>query len=70
MSTPRELTFEEILKRPSITPEQLIAARVMPGSRASIYEALKRGEIESFRIGRLIVIPTAPLKKKLGLAVA
>lgn len=61
---------EELLKRPTISAEQLYKANLIPVSRASIYDACVSGEIESFRIGRRIVIPTAPLRKKLGLEAA
>jgi hypothetical protein len=42
--------------------------KVIPGSRNGTYEALKRGDIDNFRIGDKILIPTAPLRRKLGLA--
>lgn len=67
---PKEPKLSDVLDQPTITPEQLIASGVMPVSRNSLYEALSRGEIENFRIGKRIVIPTAPLRRKLGLAVA
>jgi len=40
------------------------------GGRNSIYEACGRGEIECFRVGKRIFIPTGPLRKKLGLEAA
>ena len=49
-----------------ISPDQLFEAGVMPLSRSGIYDAVKRGEIESFRFGRRVVIPTRPLLRKLG----
>ena len=64
------VTVEELLKRPTISAEQLYKANLIPVSRNSIYDACVSGEIESFRIGRRIVIPTAPLRKKLGLEAA
>ena len=57
----------EILKRPGISPEQLYKLNLMPVSRNGIYDACNRGEIECFRLGRKIVIPTAPLRRKLGI---
>jgi hypothetical protein len=60
-------TTPEVLKLPGISPDQLYRLNIMPLSRNSIYEACKRGEIECFRIGKKIVIPTAPLRRKLGI---
>jgi hypothetical protein len=61
---------EEILKRPSISPDELHKLNLMPVSRNAIYEACNRGEIECFRIGRKIIIPTAALRRKLGMEAA
>ena len=47
-----------------------MAARVLGIGRNQAYEACRCGEIESFRIGKKIVIPTAPLRKKLGIEAA
>jgi len=57
------------LARPSITPDELFKAGVMPLSRNLIYAACNSGEIDCIRIGRKIVIPTAPLRRKLGMEV-
>jgi hypothetical protein len=57
-----------LFSRPGVSPDELLAARILPISRNALYEALARGDIESFRIGKKIVIPTAPLRRKLGLA--
>ena len=54
--------------RPGISPDELLKAKVMPLTRGGLYEALHRGEIESFRLGKKIIIPTAPLLRKLGVA--
>lgn len=35
-------------------------------SRASAYEAVARGEIPSIRIGRRVLVPTAALRRMLG----
>ena len=48
----------------AITPDELHESRALPLSRPSIYEAIKRGEIPSFRLGRKIVIPSAALRAK------
>ncbi len=59
-----------VLSQPSVSPEELYDAGVLPLSRGSIYAACNSGEIESFRVGKKIVIPTAPLRKKLGIEAA
>lgn len=59
--------IEELLSRPAITPEELADAKLLPIARNGIYDALNRGEIEHFRVGRKFVIPTAPLRRKLGI---
>jgi len=59
-----------LLKRPGISPDELLKAGILPIARNALYEALSRGEIESFRVGKKIVIPTAPLKRKLGIEAA
>jgi len=36
-------------------------------SRASTYEAARRGDIPTIRFGRRVVVPTAALRRMLGL---
>lgn len=64
-----QLTEEitQVLNRPSISPDDLLKTGALPVSRQSLYEAIARGDIESFRIGRRILIPTAPLRRRLGM---
>jgi hypothetical protein len=38
--------------------------------RNGIYAACATGEIECFRMGKKIIIPTAPLLRKLGIEAA
>jgi Helix-turn-helix domain len=59
-----------ILALPTISPEQLYAAKLFGVGRNSIYEACNTGEIECFRVGKKIIIPTAPLRRKLGIEAA
>jgi hypothetical protein len=68
MRDPKEAA--NLLGRPSISPEELHRLRILPISRNGIYDAVRRGEIESFRIGKRIVILTAPLRRKLGIETA
>jgi hypothetical protein len=66
-AAPRATGVEALRNRPGISPDQLLEAGVMPLSRNGLYDALQRGQIESFRLGKKIIIPTAPLLRKLGI---
>lgn len=56
-----------LLEKPGITPRELHRANVLPLSLNGVYDAINRGDIESFRVGKKCVIPTAPLRRKLGM---
>jgi excisionase family DNA binding protein len=59
-------TIEQALQLPpTVSVEQ--AAAILGISRTAAYEAIHRGEVQSFSIGRRIVVPTAPLLVMLGL---
>ncbi|KAA0122228.1 DNA-binding protein [Methylobacterium sp. P1-11] len=45
------------------------AGRWLGISRNSAYEAVKRGEIPTIKIGRLLLVPVAPFERMLGLSV-
>jgi hypothetical protein len=60
----------KLLSKPAVSPQELHKSETVPISLNGIYEACKSGEIESFRIGKKIFIPTAPLRKKLGIEAA
>jgi excisionase family DNA binding protein len=53
--------FEEILSEPTISVPE--AGRVLGLARNGAYEAAKRGEIPTVRLGHKIRVPTALLKK-------
>jgi hypothetical protein len=59
-----------LLERPTITPDELFEARILPLSRNGVYEAIRRGEIEVIEIGRKKAIVCATLRKKLGMEAA
>jgi excisionase family DNA binding protein len=64
----RELEKDEIrqiLERPAITPAD--ALKVLPISRNGLYEAIRRGEIKSVKLGKKILVPTGPLRRQLGI---
>lgn len=62
--------IEATLNRPSISPDELLGLEIIPLTRNGLYRALARGEIENFKIGRKFIIPTAPLRRKLGMQAA
>jgi hypothetical protein len=56
----------ELLSRPTAPVPDV--GRVCFGlGRNASYEAAKRGDFKVVRLGRLIVVPTAPLRRQLGL---
>jgi hypothetical protein len=55
----------EILARPAITAAQ--ALKVLPMSRNGLYEAMRRGEIKTVRLGKKILVLTGPLRRQLGI---
>lgn len=56
-----------ILSKPTITPNELHRSKLLRVGLNGIYDACNNGEIECFRRGKKIVIPTAPLRRKLGM---
>jgi hypothetical protein len=66
MTTQNE-KMEEVLSRPTITPDELHRLGVLPLSRNGIYEACRNGELDHMRFGKKIAITTAPLRRRLGL---
>lgn len=55
-----------LLAKPTISVCEYAA--VMEISRGSAYQAANSGEVEgAFRIGKIFRIPTAPLRRRLGL---
>ncbi len=51
--------------QPTVTVE--VAGDALGISRASAYEGVRNGEIPSIRVGRRIVVPTAALRRLLGI---
>jgi len=54
-------------------PDRLVytvpeAGKLLGLGRNAAYEAAKRGEIPTLRIGRLLLVPKAPLHRLVGLA--
>jgi hypothetical protein len=60
--------LQELLSRPTADVDDV--GRVCFGlSRNGSYEAAKRGDFATIRVGRLLKVPTAPLKRQLGIEV-
>ena len=60
------MTLEEALSRPTISVPE--AGKLFFGiGRNSAYDAARRGDFETIKIGDRIVVPVAPLAAKLGL---
>ena len=60
------MTLDEALSRPTLSVPN--AGAVFFGlSRNGSYEAAKRGDLPTIRIGRKIVVPVAPIAERLGL---
>jgi hypothetical protein len=61
--------LQKLLSKPTAPVEDV--GRICFGlSRNGSYEAAKRGDFPVIRIGRLVKVPTAPLKRQLGLDAA
>ncbi len=60
------MTVDEALSRPTISVTDAGALFFGLG-RNSSYEAAKRGDIPTIKIGGRIMVPVAPLAEKLGL---
>ena len=56
-----------VLNKPTVTPDELHRAKIYPLGRNGIFAACRTGEIECFRVGKRLIIPTAPLRRKLVL---
>jgi hypothetical protein len=57
----RKLLFEEL------TVSVEVAGKALTLSKNPAYEACRSGKIPNLRIGKKIRVPTAPLRKMLGL---
>lgn len=58
------------LPDPNVQPTMRVwpdAGRALGLSRASTYDAVARGQIPAIRVGRRLLVPTAALRRMLGL---
>jgi hypothetical protein len=60
------MTLEEALKRPTI-PVPEAGALFFGLARNAAYDAAKRGDFQTIKVGGRIVVPVAPIAKQLGL---
>ncbi len=55
-------------EKPLLTVDELLeAVPAWPGGRSATYEAIRRGELPSVRIGRRLFLPTSALRRFLCL---
>lgn len=64
--TAKEKLEKLLAEHATVSPEQLYETGSF-GGRNTVYDSCTKGEIECFRMGKRIFIPTAPLRRKLGL---
>ena len=57
---------ERLLRKPTITVPQA-GMKILGLSRNGSYEAARRGDFVTIRMGKLLIVPTAPLRRKLGI---
>jgi hypothetical protein len=61
--------LEKLLSKPTADVPEV--GRICYGlSRNGSYDAARRGEIPTIKVGRLLKVPTAPLRQLLGLEAA
>jgi Helix-turn-helix domain len=60
--------IKRILDQPTCSVDDL--RKIVGGSRNTVYEAVRRGDFSTIRVGRRYRVVTAPLKVKLGLVEA
>jgi hypothetical protein len=68
MAAKRKLSLAEIdrlLSQPTITADEL--AKLIRSSRNGAYDAIKRGEVATIRLGRKVKVLTGPLRRQLGM---
>lgn len=53
------------LQNPTLTIAEVM--EILPLGRTAAYEAVKRGDIPTVRLGRRLVVPTAALRRMLSL---
>ena len=62
-----QLEIQELLAKPTISPDELFRSGIFPLSRNGVYDAITRGDFEVLTFGKKKAILTAPIRRKLGL---
>ena len=62
---PKKPSAKALTEEPTLTVDE--AAALLKMSRAGAYNAIRDGNIPNIKIGRLIRVPTASLRKLLGI---
>jgi hypothetical protein len=60
-----EHELNQLLAQPTLTVAD--ALKVIPLSRNSLYEAIRRGDIKTVKLGKKILVPTGPLRRQFGI---
>ena len=68
-SKKRGAEIEQLLSQPTISVPDA-GMKLFGLSRNGSYEAAKRGDFQTLKFGKRIVVPTAPLRKQLGIEAA
>jgi hypothetical protein len=58
-------SVRRLLSEPTITVQE--AGLIFGLSRNAAYEAAKRKDFQTIRMGKKIVVPTAPIRRQLGI---
>ena len=59
--------IDELLAKPTISPDELYRSGIFPLTRYGIYEAIKRKDFEVLEFGKKKAILTASIRRKLGM---
>jgi excisionase family DNA binding protein len=62
---PKRSPAKALAEEPTLTVDE--AAALLGMSRAGAYNAIRDGNIPNIKIGRLIRVPSAPLRRMLGI---
>ena len=66
MNEKLRIALENLRTKPTVSLWPDVGA-LLNLSRGSVYAAAERGEIPVLKIGRLLKVPTAPLRQRLGI---
>jgi len=65
-AAPEPLTVDELRRRPTVTIREYAA--FIGVSSDTAYDSAARGELRVLRLGRRVLVPTAPVLEALGIA--